>query len=485
MATAAVEPLFRVLDGGGVEVDEGSGNAFHLGPVLRKFTSARLQIKAGARRNGVTTVELPLLLDALGLLRALQYDVAQFNAAAAAPPASASALRYACYRLSRQAAAFGVRVPRAGAAPAEVPGLDALVAHVEAQSAAQIEAARALVAGGVVEFAGLAEFLRPGALVLDRGAVTGFYGVPTAMRVRACFFSRGKSLFGVVSTFFAALEFVVAVGDRFAVVECQVPVSDFQGTRSVTEGLENFVALPEAMRAELARRGERYERLTTACAFAEYSPGSFLPVARGPARAAARARGGGRVMVDSQAAYARGVHCARSEGVASDAVKGVLKLMAQRARLSAAAQQQVAQREPSPLGGGGGGGAAEGQAAASAEEESLELLLLPAPLPEGLLALTWPVVAGFSFGAKSWGVVSVSGLSDARFNEEAFARLVMPPDRKRLIEALVLSHASARDGGGGGGGNGGAGGGADVIEGKGEGTIFLLHGVSAITRTRP
>ena len=103
----ASEPPFRVLEDGGVEVDEGTGNAFHLGPILRKYTAAKLQVRAGAKRGGQTSVELPMLLDALGLLRALQYDVAQFNGAAAAsagsPPLSQSELRYACFRLTRQA----------------------------------------------------------------------------------------------------------------------------------------------------------------------------------------------------------------------------------------------------------------------------------------------------------------------------------------------------------------------------------------------
>lgn len=58
--------------------------------------------------------------------------------------------------------------------------------------------------------------------------------------------------------------------------------------------------------------------------------------------------------------------------------------------------------------GPGGAGAAGGQLAASAEEESLELLLLSAPLPPSLAVLSWPVVAGFSFHTKSWGVGEVA-----------------------------------------------------------------------------
>ena len=50
------------------------------------------------------------------------------------------------------------------------------------------------------------------------------------------------------------------------------------------------------------------------------------------------------------------------------------------------------------------------------------------------------MVAGFSFAAKAWGVAMVDGLRAASFNDRAFEQLVLPPARKRLIEALVLSH---------------------------------------------
>ena len=495
----------------GVEVEEGSGNAFHLGPILRKYTPAKLVVR-GARRT--TTVEFPALYDALGLLRGLQYDVARFNAAAegctqaggAADAArettasdaahagprllSGSQVRYACFRLTRQASAFGVRVPRPGYGTVCVPGLDELVTLVEAQYADTLVGARALLAGGVIDFTSLAELFVPGSDLVDRGAVTGLFGVPTSMRARACYFSRGKALFGVTTTFYAAVEFVVAVGDRFAVVEATVPIGEFQGTRSTREGLDTFTQLAPPLRAELTERGALYSRLALEGAFMEYAPGAFLPVARtgvGAARSPTRSRGSGRIMIDSGAAWARGVHCARSEGVASEAVKGVLKLVAQRLRMV-------------PGGGSGAdgfGASSSGQAAASAEEESLDLLLLPSPLPPSLTWLSWPVVAGFSFHAKSWGVALVAGLRPVLFNEAAFDRLVLPDARKRLMRALVESHASVGVGGGFGAslraGGVAAGGGnptggrkqlaVDVIAGKGEGTIFLLHGPPGVGKT--
>ena len=476
-------PPYRSTDEG-VEVDEGAGNGIHLAPVLRRYTAAKLAMR-GARR--LTTCEWPALYDALGLLRSLQYDVRAFNSAheasAAGAPLPPAALRYAAYRLTRQATAFGARLPRPGAAAVAVPGLDALVAEVEARHAEALALARGLLAGGSADFAALGELFAPGADLLDRGLATGAFGVPTAMRCRACYYARGKTLFGAACTFYAALECVVSVGEgRLAVVEAQLPVPEFAGARSTAEGMEHFVLLGQAAQRELAARGAAY--VAMACgeggsggggvALVEYAQGAFLPAPRAGARVqgfggAPGARGsatGGRMVVDTAAAWAHGVHCARGEGSACSAVLGALKLLAKRVRVGS--------------GGGGsgegeGGGGASGDAGAAAEAEALdlELLLLSPPLPQCLLHLTWPLLAGFSFAAKAWGCALVSGLRPAVFNDAAFERLVLPEARKRLLKALVLRHAAAGAGGGG----------ADVMAGKGEGTIFLLHGPPGCGKT--
>ena len=468
-AGASEQTAFRVLadDNGSIEVAELNTNDFQLGPILRKYTAAKLTVKGMLR---TTKVELTRLFDALGLLRSLQYDVAQFNTVCCAPTLTPSAVRYACYRLTRQAAAFGVRAPRPNTGiVVRVPGLDDLLLYVEAAHANVIAASRSAIAGGAVEFDGLAEFFVPGVDVVDRGAATGVFGVPTVMRVRACFYSRGKSLFGVVSTFFVALEFVICVGERFAVLECTLPIAEYSGTRSTQEGLENCVALRPSLKEEIQRRGATYTRMAAgSAAFFEYAAGAFTSVQRPGTqlRAPSRSRGSGRLMVDARAAWGRGVHAARSEGVAADVVKGVLKLMTQRGGgLAAVAVDDNESR---------------GQIVAAAEEEeSLALLLLTAPLPETLELLTWPVVAGYSFDAKSWGVALVAGLRDVTFNEHAFERLVMPQARKNLIRALVSSHGSVI----GNSASRPTPTTADVIAGKGEGVIFLLYGPPGCGKT--
>ena len=471
-ATETSRPLpFRVLDDG-IELAEAEGNAFHLCVILRKYTSAKLAVKAGSR---LTKVENPLLWDALGLLRSLRYDVNAFNSAAAVAPGGAARsreeVRYLCYRLMRQASSFGVRLPKPGEATVGVHGLDELIEHVETRLfPEELAVARSTVRGGLVDFCSLAELFTPGTDLVDHGAATGLFGVPLACRVRACYYSKGKSLFGVVTTFYAACEFVVSVGDRFAVIESHQILPEFQGTRPTAEGLEHFITLSPELKARLQRRGERYCAVATGHAYVEHGPGAFLPAPRRSAglgshalgnssSALSKARSAGRMMVDVNAAWERGVHCARTGGEACEAVAGTLKLVAQRQRASGG----IMSLEYYGAGAGGGGGSA-------GDESSLELLLL-AELPPSLLWLTWPVVAGFSFAAKSWGVALVDGLREATFNDKAFEQLVLPPSRKRLIEALVLSHADAgRET-------------ADVIAGKGEGSIFLLHGPPGVGKT--
>ncbi|KAB8225697.1 hypothetical protein BDV33DRAFT_230164 [Aspergillus novoparasiticus] len=81
------------------------------------------------------------------------------------------------------------------------------------------------------------------------------------------------------------------------------------------------------------------------------------------------------------------------------------------------------------------------------------LLLLPA------------TIHGFGFHDKKWRTLSVKHLSDIKWNTEAFKHLVLHHTKKDLIEALIFSHNSVI-----------APPSTDVIEGKGNGLILLLHG---------
>lgn len=100
-------------------------------------------------------------------------------------------------------------------------------------------------------------------------------------------------------------------------------------------------------------------------------------------------------------------------------------------------------------------------------------MLLFSQIPEEYLALAWPTLVGFSLTSKSWGDVTIDGLKEIDFDESIFERLVLPDSRKQMIKALVKHTACA----------GAEGGFRDLVEGKGEGTVFLLYGEPGCGKT--
>ncbi|KAI1632274.1 hypothetical protein F4809DRAFT_656619 [Biscogniauxia mediterranea] len=78
---------------------------------------------------------------------------------------------------------------------------------------------------------------------------------------------------------------------------------------------------------------------------------------------------------------------------------------------------------------------------------------------------------GFSLGEKVWCRFYVDFIHDVTFDDGAFDALLLPTRQKRLIRALTKSHTS------------GAHEFDDLIQGKGQGCIFLLHGEPGIGKT--
>jgi len=81
---------------------------------------------------------------------------------------------------------------------------------------------------------------------------------------------------------------------------------------------------------------------------------------------------------------------------------------------------------------------------------------------------THPFLLGFSFVSKKWGEISISDLKPIVFDDSAFDQLVLPTDKKKLIDALVNHQDKAF---------------TDIISGKGGGCIFLLHGSPGVGKT--
>ena len=89
-------------------------------------------------------------------------------------------------------------------------------------------------------------------------------------------------------------------------------------------------------------------------------------------------------------------------------------------------------------------------------------------IAEDQLWLTEPYVNGFSFVTKQWGRFAVDSISEVDFRKEAYDQLVMDPERKAMVRALVEDSSSGF---------------SDIIAGKGGGCIFLLHGEPGTGKT--
>lgn len=88
------------------------------------------------------------------------------------------------------------------------------------------------------------------------------------------------------------------------------------------------------------------------------------------------------------------------------------------------------------------------------------------------LLLTSPVVLGFAFSEKLWLEFTLAGVHPITYNEDAFESLVLPPNQKSIVKALVESHkfhaAKTID---------------DVVQGKGKGLVAVLHGPPGTGKT--
>lgn len=79
-----------------------------------------------------------------------------------------------------------------------------------------------------------------------------------------------------------------------------------------------------------------------------------------------------------------------------------------------------------------------------------------------------PFLYGFSLAVKQWGLLNIEGLSEVKWRDDAFDQLVLEQENKELIHSLVKYHGTGF---------------TDIIDGKGGGCIFLLHGEPGFGKT--
>lgn len=80
-------------------------------------------------------------------------------------------------------------------------------------------------------------------------------------------------------------------------------------------------------------------------------------------------------------------------------------------------------------------------------------------------------VPGFSLVFKRWGWFDVAAVRDWHYNADAFEALVLPSDKKRMIQSLVTQCEQVKTSF------------DDLVAGKGKGLIMLLHGPPGVGKT--
>ncbi|KAL7957136.1 AAA family ATPase [Trichoderma compactum] len=85
------------------------------------------------------------------------------------------------------------------------------------------------------------------------------------------------------------------------------------------------------------------------------------------------------------------------------------------------------------------------------------------PPDEAFIYLAPPTIKGFNLKRKKWVDLKLDGLREVSWNTRAFESLVLNKKTKRLIQALISNQIEAEKS-------------TDLISGKGNGLIMLLHG---------
>ena len=97
------------------------------------------------------------------------------------------------------------------------------------------------------------------------------------------------------------------------------------------------------------------------------------------------------------------------------------------------------------------------------DDLGLERMSAEEPPADPFLLLLPRTINGFNMQNKKWEKLEVARISEVSWNKEAFESLVVEPTTKTLIKALVMHQLEKEKG-------------TDLIAGKGQGLIVLLHG---------
>ena len=117
------------------------------------------------------------------------------------------------------------------------------------------------------------------------------------------------------------------------------------------------------------------------------------------------------------------------------------------------------------LGSPGAPGSIPGAISATAPPKDIKTV------PEDELVLCGPTVFGYAFTEKAWVQMTVEGISPIVWDTEAYNKLVLPEDTKRLVKSLVQACRTDTKLI------------KDIISTKGSGVVFVLHGEPGTGKT--
>jgi len=327
----------------------------------------------------------------------------------------------------------------------QISGLEEIIQALEDTFHGDIQEARDTIERGFITFEALGEFYRPGIPVQ---AVIASAGTMAVFLVTESFYQENRGLTGVQRTFNWAMEFVATMGTHFSVVSFTEQLNGWTGIRArPLSELTYTLVFPSEIK-DLKHRGERYVEFAAGGAkFLAHSRASFFRHIR-PARpnysslasnSSSQLLSEGRVMIDADRGARLGHHAC--QGMDEPTL----------------AMMKIAERYR------------QWRNTSSTKSSLTEALMLWDTVPTEFIPYCWPALVGFSFTAKCWGHVLVSGLSPIHFQDTAFKHLVINEERKQLIRALVrFGNDSDVE---------------DFISNKRSGSIFLLHGPPGVGKT--
>lgn len=309
----------------------------------------------------------------------------------------------------------------------------------------QIDEARDTIQRGFITFKALGELYRPGVPVQ---AVMGSRDTAEVFLVNESFYQENRGLTGVQRTSNWTMEFVATMGTHFTLVNLAEQLNGWTGVRARSLSELTYTPVSPVELSDRRQRGKRYvEFATGSVKFLAYSRASFYRHVR-PSRASysslastssSQLTSEGRVMIGVD----RGALLKHHPCQVMDEPTLAMTKTAERYR--------------------------QWRSTSFRKSSATDMLTLWDNVPEEFISYCWLALVGFSFTAKCWDHVLVSGLSPIQFQDTAFQHLVLAGEYKHLIRALVRfgNDASVED----------------IVENKRSGSIFLLHGPPSVGKT--